>query len=114
MLVTARQHRDLGDLGEVTGEQTADHARAGDADARQRRHQPNSRTPVRPEGRRIRTSAITAPIVTSRVPLGSVRRKPTCTVFSASPRNELSALIESAPSTAPQRLPMPPKTSIAR
>ena len=50
------------------------------------------------------TSAITAPIVTSRVPVGSVRRKPTCTVFSASPRNELSALIASAPSTAPQRL----------
>src|SRR3954452_13206314 len=114
MVLAASQDRHVGNAGEVGREQAADRPGAGDADAGHRRPQPNSRPPVSPDGRRMITSAITAPIVTSRVPAGRVRRKPTCTVFSASPRNELSALIASAPSTAPQRLATPPNTSIAR
>src|SRR5581483_7274543 len=115
VLGAAHEHRDLRDTREVRGEEAADRAGPGDADARHRRHRSaNSRPPVSPDGRRMSTSAMTAPIVTSRVPFGSVSRKPTCTVFSASPRNELSALIARAPSTAPHRLATPPNTSMAR
>ena len=54
-----------------------------------------------------------APSRTSLEPSGSVSLNPMCTVFSASPRNESAPLTRSAPTTAPQRLPTPPTTSIA-
>ena len=64
----------------------------------------NSLLPVIPDGRRISTSAISAPSRTSLEPSGSVSLKPMCTVFSASPRNESTPLTSSAPTTAPHRL----------
>ena len=51
--------------------------------------------------------------MTSRVPCGRSNVKPMLTPLSAWLRNESSALTTSAPSTAPQRLVAPPKTSIA-
>ena len=42
-----------------------------------------------------------------------VELKPRLTPYSAWPRNESSPLIASAPRTAPQRLVIPPTTSIA-
>ena len=97
VLGAPRQQRHVGHAREMCGEQAADRSPARDTHSRHPRLQPNSRPPVRPDGLRIKTRAITAPIVTSRVPFGSVSRKPICTVFSASPRNELRALIASAP-----------------
>ena len=77
--------------------------------ARRRRSAPgsaNSRPPVMPLGRRIRTSAISAPIDDDAAcrregracqPKSSARSRPRA-------RNESSALTASAPTTAPQRL----------
>src|SRR5262245_289383 len=74
----------------------------------------SSRPPVRPVGRRIRTSAISAPTTTMRVPDGRSSVPPKIlTPFSASARNESTALTATAPTTAPQRLVAPPMTSIA-
>ena len=79
-----------------------------------RRGSRSSRPPVRPEGRRISTSAMIAARKTSRVPDGRSSLSPsTCTPFSAWLRNESSPLTASAPTTAPQRLVSPPTTSIA-
>src|SRR6266511_2358847 len=70
--------------------------------------------PVRPLGRRIRTSAISAPTTTILVPPGrSTARPKRWTPFSASARNESTPLTARAPTTAPHRLVAPPITSIA-
>jgi len=53
-----------------------------------------------------------AATATRRVPSGACSQL--TSPFSASPRNESSPLTTSAPTTAPERLPMPPTTSIAR
>jgi hypothetical protein len=54
------------------------------------------------------------PTTTKREPLGRSSIPPgTFTPFSASARNESSALTASAPTTAPQRLVAPPITSMA-
>src|SRR5262249_10721545 len=110
-----RQHGDVGDAREMAREEAADRAGAGDADAGHRRHrQANSRPFVRPVGRTIRTSAISAPTTITRVPAGrSIVTPRIFTPFSASARNESSALTASAPTTAPHRLVAPPITSIA-
>src|SRR5439155_11949237 len=74
----------------------------------------NSRPPVRPLGRRTRTIAISAPTTTRRVPAGrSSVPKGREAPFSATARNESSALTASAPKTAPSRLVTQPTTSIA-
>ena len=57
---------------------------------------------------------MSAPTTTIRVPDGrSIVRPPTSSPFSASASSESSPLTASAPTTAPQRLVMPPITSIA-
>src|ERR1700690_4072177 len=83
---------------------------AGPGPPRRRRGRRNSRPPVSPLGRTIRTSAIRTPSTITRVPEGrsSVNAPKIWTPFSASERNESSALIASAPTTAPQRLDDPP------
>src|SRR5262249_51261011 len=74
----------------------------------------SSRPPVRPDGRRIRTSAMSEPTTTMRVPDGRSSVPPRMwTPFSASARKESTALTATAPTTAPQRLVAPPITSIA-
>src|SRR2546423_2963477 len=74
----------------------------------------SSRPPVNPVGRRISTSAMSAPTTTMRVPDGRSSVRPnTLTPFSASARKESTALTATAPTTAPQRLVAPPMTSIA-
>ena len=71
-------------VGEVRREQRADRAAADDADPHAasavrdagRAGSENSRPPVRPEGRRISTSAMIAARMTSRVPGGQVELEP--------------------------------------
>src|SRR5206468_2619505 len=116
-------HLDVLEIREAGREERADGPAADDADPHarttRRLSQPkaaseNSRPPVRPEGRTISTSAINAPTVTRRVPVGKLSWKPTLIPDSACPRKESSPLIASAPMTAPHRLVTPPTTSIAR
>ena len=112
-----RPHLDVVEQREVRREERPDGAAADDADPHRRRlHERgsrNSRPPVSPDGRRISTSAMIAARKTRREPCGRSSVKPTCTPSSAWLRNESSPLIASAPTTAPQRLVMPPTTSIA-
>ena len=85
--------------------------RSGALIRRLRRGSRSSRTPVRPRGRKTSTTAMNAATATSRVPSGAWSQL--TSPFSASFRNESSPLTTSAPTTAPQRLPTPPTTSIA-
>ena len=73
----------------------------------------SSRPPVSPDGRRISIRAISAPSMTSRDPSGRSSVKPTPIPSSAFPSTESRPLTASAPTTAPQRLVIPPTTSIA-
>src|SRR5262249_41866440 len=119
---------DLFEPGKIGGEKRTDRSAGDDADpqpvaswprSRVRRirvSQPreNSLPPVRPLGRRTSTSAMTALSTTMRDPSGRLTECPrNVRPFSASARIESSRLTKSAPTTAPQRLPAPPMTSIA-
>src|SRR5581483_938892 len=116
MLLAPRQHHHLGDACEMGSEQAADRAGAGDADARhadlaRSRGRRSSRPPVRPDGLRMSTAAMTTPTTISAVPDGRSTCQPRTDVpFSATASQESSALTASAPTTAPKRLPAPPTT----
>ena len=86
---------------------------AGVAAGRRTRGSENSRPPVMPDGLRISIVAMTAPRMMSVVPCGRSILTPTSMPVSAWLRKESRPLTTSAPSTAPQRLVAPPKTSIA-
>src|ERR687897_578951 len=95
-------HLEVLELRQARREQRPHCPAAHDADP----HSRSSFPPVIPDGRSTRISAISAPTTTSRLPSGKAPR-------SASESRESRALTESAPTTAPQRLVIPPTTSIA-
>ena len=111
-------HLDVVEPREVRREQRPDGPAADYAELHARlrtRGSRNSRPPVRPDGRRMSTSAIIAARTTRREPEGRSSLCPsTWTPCSAWLRNESSPLTASAPTTAPQRLVSPPITSMAK
>src|SRR3954453_1459892 len=116
VLLAAGQRRHLGGACEEACKEAADHADSRNADARHadRVLSRNSRPPVRPDGRRMSTTAINVPSTITRVPEGRSMCQPRNEVpFSATARYESSALTARAPTTAPHRLVTPPITSIA-
>src|SRR6185295_4669642 len=110
---------DVVELREIGREQRADRTASHHADPHRAptvrsRGSENSRPPVRPEGRTITTSAITALTTTMREPTGRSIVCPRIVIPSSiSARTESRALTKSAPTTAPHRLVVPPITSIA-
>ena len=68
-----------------------------------------------PFGAKMSTTTMMTPTITTLSPLGSVTcHDPIATPFSALLKNDSRTPSAIPPSTAPQRLPVPPTTSIAR